>query len=153
KGQPLTQATSDSNPTLNHQIATPGYFETLRIPLRGGRSFTADDTTARPRVAILSESTARRLWPGQNAVGKRLTMYSFNRSGPRLVERTVVGVVADVRYHALGEVQFDIYDPAMQIERGIDNVVVRTSGDVRGTAASVRAIARALDAGAIVDEV
>src|SRR4029079_10872467 len=54
EGQPLTQATSDSNPTLNHQIATPGYFETLRIPLRGGRSFTADDTTARPRVAIVS---------------------------------------------------------------------------------------------------
>jgi len=69
------------------------------------------------------------------------------------VERTVVGVVADVRYHALGEVQFDIYDPAMQVGRPIDNVVVRAHGDARATAAMVRGVARSLDANAIVDEI
>jgi len=153
EGQPLTPASADSNPTLNHQIATPGYFETLNVPLRAGRFFSDQDTSDRQRVAIVSESTARRLWPGQDAVGKRVTMSSFTQGGPRLVERTIVGVVADVRYHALGEVQFDIYDPAMQVGRPIDNVVVRTRGDARSTATMVRTVAQSLDASAIVDEV
>ena len=153
EGQPLTRASADANPTLNHQIATPGYFETLKIPLRAGRFFNDQDTPERPRVAIVSESTAKRLWPGQDAVGRRITMSSFTQGGPRLVERTVVGVVADVRYHALGEVQFDIYDPAMQVGRPIDNVVVRAHGDARATAAMVRGVARSLDANAIVDEI
>jgi putative ABC transport system permease protein len=134
EGQPLTRAAADANPTLNHQIATPGYFETLKIPIRAGRFFTDQDTMDRQRVAIVGESTAKRLWPGQEAVGRRLTMFGFNNTGPRLVERTVVGVVADVRYHALGEVQLDVYDPAMQVGRSIDNVVVRMHGDARGAA-------------------
>jgi predicted permease len=152
EGQPLTQAAADGNPTLNHQIATPGYFETLKIPLRAGRFFTERDTMDRQRVAIVGESTAKRLWPGRDPIGRRLTMFSFN-TGPRLVERTVVGVVADVRYHALGEVQLDVYDPAMQVGRSIDNVVVRTRGDARQTADMVRGVARSLDPNAIVDEV
>ena len=153
EGQPLTPASADSNPGLNHQIATPGYFETLKIPLRAGRLFSDQDTADRQRVAIVGESTAKRLWPGQDAVGKRITMSSFTQGGPRLVERTVVGVVADVRYHALGEVQFDIYDPAMQVGRPIDNVVVRTRGDAGPAVDMVRRVARSLDANAIVDEI
>ena len=54
------------NPTLNHQIATPGYFGAMRIPLRAGRLFTDRDTVDIPRVAIVGETTARRLWPGQD---------------------------------------------------------------------------------------
>jgi predicted permease len=153
EGQPLTQQTSDSNPGLNHQMATPGYFETMRVPLRAGRFFTSDDVMDRPRVAIVGESTARRLWPNQDPIGRRLTMYSFRREGPRLAERTIVGVVADVRYHALGKVSLDIYDPALQVDRPADNVVVRASGGAGAVAGIVRGIARELDPGAIVDEV
>ena len=153
EGQPPTAASMDANPTLNHQIATPGYFETLRIPLRAGRLFTDQDTADRQRVAIVGESTAKRLWPGQDPIGRRLTMFSFSDTGPRMVERAVVGVVADVRYHALGEVQFDIYDPAMQIDRPIGNLLIRTRGDASQTANMVRGVARSLDASAIVDDV
>lgn len=153
EGQPLTQRTSDSNPGLNHQIATPGYFETMRVPLLAGRFFTSDDTLDRPRVAIVGESTARRLWPNQNPIGRRLTMYSFRREGPPLAERTIVGVVADVRYHALDEVSLDIYDPALQVDNRADNFVVRATGEPGALAAMVRRIARELDRQAIVDEV
>jgi putative ABC transport system permease protein len=153
EGQPLTRQTADANPGLNHQIATPGYFETMRIPLRGGRLFTDDDAAGRPRVAIVGESTARRLWPNQNPVGRRLTMFSFTPGGPRLAERTIVGVVADVRYHDLGQVQLDIYDPALQVGRPADNVVIRTAGEPGAVANAVRAIARESDPQAIVDEV
>src|SRR5690606_17622551 len=65
EGQPEPQAGNNPNPILNHQIATPGYFETMRIPLRAGRYFTDRDTRESPRVVIVGESTARRLWPGQ----------------------------------------------------------------------------------------
>ena len=153
EGQPLTQKTAESNPGLNHQIATPGYFATMRIALRAGRLFTDEDADGRPRVVIAGESTARRLWPNQNPIGKRLTMFSFRQDGPRLAERTVVGVVADVRYHDLGAVQLDIYDPALQVARPADNVVIRTNGEPGAVASAVRAIARESDSQVIVDEI
>jgi putative ABC transport system permease protein len=153
EGQPETRQTAEANPTLNHQIATPGYVETLRIPLRAGRLFTDRDTAQSPRVAIVGESTARRLWPGQDPIGKRLSMATFTPGGPPRAWRTVVGVVSDVRYRGLREVQLDVYDPALQVGRPADNIVVRTSGDPLTAAAGVRAIARELDPASIVDSV
>ena len=105
----------------------------MRIPLRAGRFFTDRDTREAPRVAIVGESTARRLWPGQDPIGKRLVACrSFTPGGPRSVWRTVVGVVSDVRYRGLEEAQLDIYDAALQTGRPADNVVVRTAGDPAG---------------------
>jgi putative ABC transport system permease protein len=153
EGQPEVPAGNNPNPVLNHQIATPGYFETLRIPLRAGRFFTDRDTRESPRVAIVGESTARRLWAGQDPIGKRLSMSSFTPGGPRTMWRTVVGVVSDVRYRGLEEAQLDIYDAALQTGRPADNVVVRTAGDPNLAAAAVRAAARQLDPASTVDTV
>jgi predicted permease len=163
EGQPETRAAADSNPTLNHQIASTGYFEAMNIPLRAGRFFTDRDTREAPRVAIVSESTARRLWPGQEAIGKRLSMASFTPGTPPQW-RTVVGVVSDVRYRGLQEVQLDVYDAALQTGRPADNVVVRTTlgagagsekaaVDPASVASAIRAIARELDPSAIVDDI
>src|SRR5262249_25085003 len=153
EGQPLTRQTAESNPGLNHLIATTGYFETMRIALRAGRFFTNDDAAGRPRGVVGGESTARRLWPNQDPIGRHLTMFSFTAQGPRLAARTVVGVVADVRYHDLGAVQLDIYDPVLQVGRPADNVVVRTAAEPRAVANAVRAVARESDPQALVDEV
>jgi predicted permease len=153
EGQPETRETAEANPALNHQIATPGYFEAMKIPLRAGRLFTARDTAAGPRVAIVGESTARRLWPGQDPIGKRLSMATFTPGGPRRASRTVVGVVSDVRYRGIEEVQLDIYDAALQVGRPADSVVIRTSGDPLAVASIVRRTARELDPLSIVDEV
>jgi predicted permease len=152
EGQPETREAAEANPTLNHQIASAGYFETMKIPLRAGRFFTGRDTREADRVAIVSESTAKQLWPGQDAIGKRISMSSFTPGGPPQMWRTVVGVVSDVRYRGLQEVQLDIYDAALQTGRPADNIVVRTSGDPRGVTSSIRSIARDLDASAIVDD-
>jgi hypothetical protein len=162
EGQPETNQAADSNPTLNHQIASTGYFEAMKIPLRAGRFFTDRDTSEAPRVAIVSESTASRLWPGQDAIGKRIWMASFTPGTPPMW-RTVVGVVSDVRYRGLQDVQLDIYDAALQTGRPADNVVVRTSAgsrarsanaavDPRAVASAIRSIARDLDSTAIVDD-
>jgi putative ABC transport system permease protein len=151
EGQPETREAAEANPVLNYQIATAEYFETLKIPVRAGRFFTDRDTEDMPRVAIVGESTARRLWPGQNPIRKRLSMSTFTPGDPSRAWRTVVGVVSDVRYRGIDEVQLDVYDPALQIGLAADNIVVRTSGDPLMLAAPVRAIARELDSTAIVD--
>ena len=153
EGQPDTRAAIEANPVLNYQMATPGYFETLGIPLRAGRFFTSQDSRNQPRVAIVGESTARRLWPGQDPIGKRLAMSTLTPGERAKAWRTVIGVVADVRYRGLDEVQLDVYDPALQMVNAADNVVIRTSGDPLALAGNARAIARELDPQAIVDGV
>jgi putative ABC transport system permease protein len=153
EGQPDTREEADKNPTLNHQIASPGYFAAMGIPLRVGRYFTNQDTAKSPRVAIVSESTARRLWPGQDPIGKRVSMSTFTPGQPGRAWREIVGVVSDVRYRGIQEVQLDIYDPALQVGRPADNIVVKASNDPLTLAAPIRALARELDPTAIVDTV
>ena len=153
EGQPETREAAEANPVLNYQIATPGYFETLKIPLRAGRVFTDRDTADAPRVAIVSQSTARRLWPGQDPIGRKLLMSSFTPGKPGKPWRTVVGVVSDVRYRGIDEVQFDIYDPALQVGLVAGNIVVRSAGDPLALVGPVRAIAREMDPSVTVDSV
>ena len=81
-------------------IVTPDYFPTLRIPIRRGRSFGAEDRAGAPRVAIVSERFARELWPGDNPIGKQ-----FPLGNPRGLPEpaTIVGVISDLRSSSLDE--------------------------------------------------
>jgi putative ABC transport system permease protein len=74
--------------------ASPGYFGALGIPLLRGRDFTPRDDRAEPHVAVVSQSVAHDLWPGQDPIGRRLSAVSRPKAGDWL---TVVGVVGDVR--------------------------------------------------------
>ena len=74
---------------------TPGYFSALGIPLRAGRWFTHADRRGAPQVIVISESTAKRFWPNESSLGKRIRPLS-NRE-----PRTVIGVVADVAQYSL----------------------------------------------------
>ena len=83
-------------------IVEPGYFSTLRIPFVAGRDFSAGDRAGEPSVIIVPASTARRLWPGQNAVGKSVIWQSGQRKGPGAplpppVSLLVVGVVKNLK--------------------------------------------------------
>ena len=80
---------AQKNPAINVQIASVDYFRSMRIPLRRGRLFTADDTDHAPRVVVLGETAARRLFPGQEAVGQRLGHPSSQQAGQaaRLADR------------------------------------------------------------------
>jgi len=80
-------------------IVEPGYFATLRIPLVSGRDFTAADRAGRRGVAILSEGAARRLWPGENAVGKMIQQHGAPPDAIRPL--LVVGVVRDIKTSTL----------------------------------------------------
>jgi putative ABC transport system permease protein len=152
-GQVDTQRTRQGNPALNHQIATPDFFRTLRVRLIQGRLFTDSDGPLSPRVAIVSDATAKRLWPGENPVGKRLLLPTEAADAPPSAWRTVVGVVGDVRYRGLDDLRLDVYDPAAQ-SRGVPSyVVVRSAADPLETAGAVRAIARQLDPRVVVDSI
>lgn len=77
---------------------TPSYFETLGIPLVEGRAFNEHDTPASTPAVILNETLAKRLWPNESAIGKRIVM-----PGPKMPVRTVVGVAGDGKYLAAFE--------------------------------------------------
>jgi predicted permease len=141
------------NPTLNYQVATPGYFSAMRIPLSDGRVFDSGDDARSPRVAVVSESAARRLWPGQSALGRRMAFPAFTPGDNGDVWRTVVGVVSDVRYRGLGDARLDVYDAALQARPLADDLVVRTAGDPLAAAGAIHAAARRLDPLVVVDRI
>jgi len=89
---------------FNLEITSPGYFDVFRVPLRGGRVIGAADRAGSPRVVVLSEGAALALWPGQDAVGRQVTL------GTRDSTRwTVAGVVADTRYREFRRARETIY--------------------------------------------
>ena len=108
---------------VQQRVTVPGYFSAVGITLKEGRDFTAEDRTDAPLVAIVSSLTARREFPNQSALGKRV---KYQGSW-----RTIVGVVDDVHLQRLSaDVQPTIYTPVAQ-RRGswVLSLMVRTSGD------------------------
>jgi putative ABC transport system permease protein len=111
---------------------SPGYFRAMGVPLLQGRDFEARDAADAPAVAIVTEQLARRIWPGQNPLGRRLTL-GF---GPANQQpwHTVVGLVRDIRQTTLADdPRPAIYVPIAQAPRPFLlrelSVVVRASGD------------------------
>jgi predicted permease len=142
------------------QFVTPGYFETMRIPLKRGRTFTALDRRGAPKVMIVNESLARAAWPDQDPVGKRISCCEGGPDRPDWKE--VVGVVADVRTRGPAqEVRPEFYLPLDQIPveawswvQGTMTLVLRAHGvDVAALAPTVRAAVRELDPGVPVFDV
>ncbi len=104
---------------------TPDYFRAMGIPVLQGRSFTEQDTTNAPLVAVVDEQVARLAWPGESPIGKRV------RSGPNSPWAEVVGVVGHIRHESLDSDQrLQIYWNYLQRARNLV-MVVRTSGDAR----------------------
>ncbi len=142
EGQPETGEQANRNPVVNYQSATPDYFKAMGIPLRRGRMFSAEDRATSPRVTLISESTAAAFFPGQDPVGKRLKAAAADTSGNIAgAWRTVIGVVGNVRYKGLHEVQLDMYDPPSQNRYPVTSLVVRLkAGQERNALAVASAI-------------
>ena len=152
EGQPDTPESRRGNPALNAQVATPGYFRAMRIPLLAGRYFSEQDTAQAPRVAIVSETAAGRLWPGTDPLGQRILMPTHGPDRAR-AWRTVVGVVADVRYRGLTDPRLDVYDAAAQSPLAVRDLIVRTTGDAAAVSGAVQAEVRRLDPAVVIDRV
>jgi putative ABC transport system permease protein len=126
-----------------NERVTPAYFDTLRIPLRRGRAFTADDRFGRTPVIIVNETTARTLWPNEDPIGKRVGL-----QGPNANWREVVGVVGDVTFPSpsvVVDTPFQIYQPLAQTGTGVVNILVRTTREPDGVAPDLRRAVASLD--------
>jgi predicted permease len=122
------------------------YFATLGIPLSAGRTFTdADRRTSEP-VAVVSESLARRLWPGTGAIGNRLSFpLPQEREAVAPAARLIVGVVRDVRQHPTDADLADVYVPMRQAPNRFAFALIRTAGEPSGHLPAIRAALREVD--------
>jgi putative ABC transport system permease protein len=137
-GRPQDPAT---RPSAAYFSVSPDYFAAMGIRLVKGRAFTSRDDATSPNVAVISEALARRYWPGDDPIGKHLTI-GYNNTGPR----EIVGIVADVKNLALAEtMQPALYTPFAQAAWPFLSAVVRTSGDPGAVAGSLRAAIVKLD--------
>jgi putative ABC transport system permease protein len=135
------------------QAINDGYFSTLHIQTIAGRSFTPADREGTPSVAIVSESLARRLWPG-GAIGQRLSVpQSQERGRPVPIERDIVGVVRDVRQGPADLDANDVYMPLLQTPSRFAFVLVRTAGEPANWLAPLRSAMHEIDPEVAVDRV
>ena len=125
---------ADPGDSMDGAAVSADYFDTVGVPLLEGRTFTTADTPASPRVAVVSETMARRYWPDGTAVGRRFRLEEWDG-----LEYEVVGVSADYR------VRFPTEEPApylhfaaSQRARSDAVLLARTDGDAAALAADIR---------------
>ncbi len=124
-------------PILFRRVTDPKYFATIQATLRSGRYFTEQDT-ARPPVAIVNETMARRLWRGEDALGKRF--------GNGRDWMTVVGIIGDIRHTSLTEdPDMEFFVPYATDPQPSMSIVLRTSADPMAMAPALHAAVLELD--------
>ncbi len=149
--------TPPSNPptVAHYRLVTPGYIEAMRIPLRGGRTFTDRDTSDAPLVALVNETLRRQAWGTANPIGSRITF--GGGLPPNVKYAEVVGVVGDVRHFGPATPPpAEMYWPVAQIDavpgetlrrmrRGLTIVASAEAGDPLALVAPIRAAVRSID--------
>jgi predicted permease len=128
---------------FRRDVISEGFFQTLRVPLRKGRSFNAQDNQGSVPVTIINETMAHRFWPGEEALGKRFKLGPAQSPNPWL---TVVGVVGDMRRQSLErEPIAQIFLPYLQNSERRMNLLIRTTGEPTQLAPVVRNEIRSID--------
>ena len=141
EGQPL--ARGQEAPIVEARSATPGLFDTLRLPLERGRSLEETDTADTDAVTVVSRSMAERFWPGQDAIGKRFRLAGEDSASPWL---RIVGVTGDVIHQwVLRRNAPTFYRPLAQAPPQRLAFAVRAGGDPEALAAAVRHAVAAVD--------
>jgi putative ABC transport system permease protein len=125
-----------------YRVCTPDYFTTMQIPILKGRAFTEQDKPSALPVVIVNETLARKHWPGQDAIGKRIR---FNVPIDRAPWMEVVGVIKDVKHELTLEVTPEYYLPYEQDIWRSMVIVARTSVDPASLAGSIRENVWAID--------
>lgn len=140
---------TDSAFVAGANTVSPGYFALVGIPIVRGRTFTDDELGAASTAVIVTESTARRLWPGRDPLGQTITTTQRDiRTGERLGDRTVevVGVAADAQIAMFGNVPSTyLYFPAIPQAQSDLDLLVRTGLDFGAAAATIRAVVAEVD--------
>jgi putative ABC transport system permease protein len=148
EGQPSTIDPQARPRAYQHRVS-PEFFRALRIPIVRGRSFADSETSAASNAIVVSESLARRFWPREEAIGRRLRI---GEASPLL---TIVGIVGDVKYRRLPnnpDTDPDLYLPFADRNSQVA-ITVRTAVPPESLSSAVRAAVRSTDASIIVSHV
>lgn len=130
-------------PEVFMEAVTPAYFETLGVRLLEGRTFTETDTAEKPDVVIINQAMARRFWPNESTVGKRI-----GRPGDDPQWQEVIGVVDDMRFPAnMAEpyTELQSFRPIAQSAWGGLSIALRTQGTPESLTPALRAAAAEID--------
>ncbi len=144
-------AAGEMNPVVSSVTAGPDYFKALGIPLVKGRYFTGQDHNGSAAVAIVSENFARRFFPNEDAIGKRI-----KQSGPGFGGgwMEIVGVTGNVKYLGLAtDTDPAYYMPFAQNYGSRMFLVVRSSGDAAGVAERLREDVQSIDPGVTLAQI
>jgi putative ABC transport system permease protein len=135
------QPPPDERPVVDARPVTAGYFEAMDIPLFAGRDVGEQDTQDREPVAVVNETFARQIFPGDNPIGRRFILNLGNNK-----PHEIIGVVGDVKLASLdGEVRPTAYLSSRQYAFGIMTYVVRTNGDPARLAPAAVRVVRNID--------
>jgi len=127
-------AASGQNPSANWYSVSPGYFQTMGIPLVRGRLFTEHDDASAPRVAVVNESFARRVFPGEDALGKRIRMGIDSKT-----VREIVGIVKDTKHYDLeSKITMQMYEPYRQRPLDQASFLLRSASDPAALSSAAR---------------
>ncbi len=139
----VARSPEDQSISVNITVVTDDYFRTLAVPLVSGRFFGPEDTPESAPVVLINQAMARRYWPNEDPVGKRMKYGGADSTGPW---RTIVGVVADVRDSELDrETRIASYLPQSQTRRRAMTLVLRASSDPLRLVPTVREQVWSLD--------
>lgn len=139
EGETLERGSGGRN--IMNTVISPGYFQTLQIPLIEGRDFDDRDRKGSPRTVIINQRMAEIMWPSETAIGKRILIGTDSRD-----PLEVVGVVKTGKYRSLSEDPRPFYYyPTLQRGPLSMTLLVRTAGDPRALVNPVRSYAQTLD--------
>jgi len=134
------EATPETEPSFERYSVSPDYLRIMRIPVVRGRGITSADTAESAPVALVGETAAAQVWPGEDPIGQRVHMGGDSRPW-----RTIVGVVGDVRHYALDSPPtMEMYLPQSQVTDSYVVLVVRAAADPASLVAPVREAVRSV---------
>jgi putative ABC transport system permease protein len=136
-------ARTGDEPQADYSSVSPNYFEVMGIPVVRGRGFTERDAEGSPPVALINETMARRVFPGEDPLGRRITIDYMEQR----VQLEVVGVVGDTTQTIGRATGLQIYDSYLQRPWLSSAFVVRTEGDPAALAPAAQKAIREVDAG------
>ncbi|MGH9579858.1 MAG: FtsX-like permease family protein, partial [Terriglobales bacterium] len=141
EGRPASE--EEAPPGAAYRLICPNYFRTMKIPLLAGREFRHGDATTAPQVVILNQAAARRYFPNEDPIGRRIKLGRPSSQQPWM---TVVGVVGDVRHFGLDDrPRAEMFRPYSQAVWPSMTIVARTPSAPAGFADEVRKAAAAID--------
>jgi predicted permease len=132
----------------DHRSTLPGYFRTIGVTLLAGREFEDTDDAVHTHVAIVDDTVAEQIWPGQDAIGKKLSIEDSPAGAFQFVRESVVviGVVKHIQAHSLtSKGRGQIYLPVPLAPRPVYSLVVRTTAPIQTFAAYVQQAVKKLD--------